>query len=224
MKLLLVLSLYLVSSTACYSQDEVVRKNDSLTRLFNQNTNHSIKVNILIKLAELWKNKSYIRTLAYTRQAIDFSEKHLSEAKTQGIKYMLAFTYMEMGDAVRSLEILHQLAKEFENEDSGAYSTALAFIAMNYDNQGNTKKALEYQIKASNIFENLALTDTIIDSRPYLGNPQKIATYYLKNNQLDSALLYGQKAFKRLHTVALTDWNRFFSWYIKTTSVIFTRG
>lgn len=217
MKVILLVAILLFSVDIACGQDDFYRRNDSLQQLLLQNTSDSIKSGALVELHFLWKNKNYVKSLEYARQAIEFSEKHMPKANTTGIKFMLAFAYMEAGDALRSLEILHSLTAELENSDPSGYSTALAFIAMNYDNQGNYEKALAYQLKASAIFENLTIKDSAFESRPYLGNPHKLATYYLKNNQADSALKYGLIAESRLAQTKLTPWNIFFSWYIKTT-------
>ena len=87
---------------------------------------------------------------------------------------------------------------------------------MNYETLGDFPKALQYQLTASKEYERLLLHDSVQDRRGILGNPHKTAVYYLKNNQVDSALHYGQQALSRLKVEPLNDYNRFFSWFIKT--------
>lgn len=208
---------FMFSFSVSYGQDDVIRKDDSLQRLLHQPISDSLKVKILEELHFLWKNKSYARSIEYSKQSIEFSEKHKPVEYTLGLRYQLAFAYMEVGDAVRSLDIFHQILKETEGVNPLGYSTALAFMGMNYENQGDIKAALEYQSKASIIYEKLILEDSTIDRRGYLGDPQRFAQLYLKNNQLDSALFYGQQGLDRLKTEPLNDYNRYFSWEIKTT-------
>ncbi|MEO5583633.1 MAG: histidine kinase [Saprospiraceae bacterium] len=203
----------------CYSspaQDEVMLKDDSLQQLLHQNISDSHKVKILEDLHFIWKNKSFERSIDYSKQAIALAERSKSSKYTLGLRYQLGFAYMQAGDAIRSIEIFQQIIKELDGKDPLGYSTALAFIAMNYENQEDYKSALEYQIKASDIYESLLTQDSVHDSRAHLGNPHKLSQYYLKNKQIDSAFFYGEIALKRLNHENLTEWNQFFSWYIKT--------
>jgi Histidine kinase len=219
MKLISILALFFLCTQTSYSQqDEVLRKDDSLQQLLHKNINDSFKVKILEELHNLWKNKNYGRSIEYIREAIALSDKTPATGyNSLGLRYELGFALMEVGDAVRSIETFQQIVKELDGKYPEEYSTALAFIGMNYETQGNIKTALEYQRKASIIYDKLILEDSTIDRRGVLGGPQQLAELYLKNNQLDSALFYGQQGLNRLKNEPLNDFNRFFSWQIKTT-------
>ncbi len=207
----------LLSFSRCYCQDEVLRKVDSLQQLLHQNINDSFKVKILEDLHNIWKNKNYGRSIEYIREAIALADKTPAVGYNSiGLRYELGFALMEVGDAVRSIETFQQIMKELDGKNPEGYLTAQAFIGMNYETLGNFPKALEYQLAASKEYERLLLHDSAEDRRGVLGNPHKTAVYYLKNNQVDSALYYGQQALSKLKVEPLNDFNRFFSWYIKT--------
>ncbi len=200
-----------------FGQDKVIQKNDSLQKLLRQSISDSLRVKILEELHFLWKNKSYARSIEYCKESIKFSEKHKPVKYTRGLRYQLGFVYMEAGDAVRSLEIFHQLLKELEGIDSAGCATALSFIGMNYENQGDIKRALEYQRRSSVIYEKLISENDSIDRRGYLGNPLRFGQLFIKNGQLDSALYHGQIGLNRLRYEPLNEFNRYFSWEIKKT-------
>ena len=202
---------------AAYCQDEVLKKNDSLQQLLHQNIHDSFKVKILEELHNLWKNKNYGRSIEYIREAIALADKTpATNYNSLGLKYELGFALMEVGDAVRSIETFQQIMKELDGKYPEGYLTAQAFIGMNYETLGDFPKALEYQLAAGKEYERLLLHDSAQDRRGVLGNPHKTAVYYLKNGQVDSALYYGLQALSRLKDEPLNDYNRFFSWYIKT--------
>ena len=202
----------LLCFTRPYCQDEVLRKDDSLQQLLHQNINDSFKVKILEELHNIWKNKNYGRSIEYIREAIALADKTPAVGYNSiGLRYELGFALMEVGDAVRSIETFQQIIKELDGKYPEGYLTAQAFIGMNYETLGNFPKALEYQLAASKEYERLLLHDSAEDRRGVLGNPHKTAVYYLKNNQVDSALYYGQQALDRLKVEPLNDSNRFFS-------------
>ncbi len=217
MKLISILVLFFLSIHTTYSQDEFTHKDDSLQQLLHQNINDSFKIKVLEQLHNLWKNKNYERSIEYIREAIALADKTPATGyHSLGLRYQLGFALMEVGDAVRSIETFQQINKELDGKDPESHSVAIAFIAMNYETLGDFPKALQYQLAASKEYERLLLHDSVQDRRGVLGNPHKTAVYYLKNNQTDSALYYGQQALSRLKDEPLNDFNRFFSWYIKT--------
>ncbi len=211
------MALFFLCMQTAYSQDEVLKKNDSLQHLLHQNIHDSFKVKILEDLHNLWKNKNYGRSIEYIKEAIALADKTpATNYNSLGLKYELGFALMEVGDAVRSIETFQQIMKELDGKYPEDYLTAQAFIGMNYETLGNFPKALEYQLAASKDYGRLLLHDSAKDRRGVLGNPHKTAVYYLKNNQVDSALYYGQQALSKLKDEPLNDFNRFFSWFIKT--------
>ena len=217
MKLIYLLALFFICVRTSHGQDEVGRKDDSLQQLLRQNINDSIKVKILEELHNIWKNKNYGRSIEYIREAIALADKTPATGyNSLGLRYQLGFALMETGDAVRSIETFQQINKELDGKYPESHSVAMAFIAMNYETLGDFPKALEYQLASSEEYETILLHDSIQDRRGVLGNPHKTAVYYLKNNRTDSALHYGQLALSRLKDEPLNDFNRFFSWYIKT--------
>jgi Histidine kinase len=217
MKLISLFALLFLCIAASYSQDEILRKDDSLQQLLKQDISDSLKASVFQELIELWKNRNFPKSTEYIKQAIAYYENHNSQiTNALGLRAQLGFGYMQVGDAVRSIEVFQQLAKEVEYTYPEYYAASFSFIGMNYENLGDINKALEYELKGSAMYDRLLLHDSVHDRRGVLGDPHKTAVYYLKLNKVDSALVYGQKALSRLNKEPLTDYNRFFSWYIKT--------
>lgn len=198
------------------SQDVILHKDDSLNRRLKDDINDTLKAQTYQALIELWKVKDFSKVIYYIKEAIEFCNKSNPRINSDGFKIQLGFQYMQVGDAVRSIEVFNEASKEIESSNQEYIQMVIAFIAMNYENTGDVKKALEYQLKASTIYERLNAHDSVVDRRGLLGNPHKTAVYYMKLNQLDSALKYGNQALDRLNKEPLNDFNRFFSWYIKT--------
>ncbi len=218
MKTKFVVWLILYFHLVIQGQDSFYLINDRLNRALIQENTDSLKLVIYNQLIEHWKKKNFNTTIDYIKQAIAFSEKNNLTNYIDGFKVQLGFQYMQVGDAVRSIEIFNDLKKNLDPVTQAEYyQMCLAFIGMNYENIGDFKKALEYTLSSRDITDELWKNGKALDRRGILGNPHKIAVYYLKMNQLDSALQYGKLAEDRLRLEPLTDYNRFFSWYIKTT-------
>lgn len=217
MRISLLFTCFMFAFTRSRAQDDILYKDDSLNQILLQNAHDTTKIQTYQTLIELWKNGDFNRTIEYIKKAIEFCEKNNPPIPSSGFKAQLGFQYMQVGDAVRSIEVFQQLKTEAEQLNEEYYHVVLAFIAMNYENLGDVSKALEYQIQASIIYERLLAHDSVVDRRGILGNPQKTAVYYLKLNQIDSALFYGLQGLNRLKKEPLNDYNRFFSWFIKTT-------
>ncbi|WP_298344904.1 ATP-binding protein [uncultured Algibacter sp.] len=154
-------------------------------KLSNQNLN-----NYYYDLAYLFKSKNQLDSSAlYFNKSLRYFEKDTSQysAYRARIYAGLYSIYRQISDNQRHLHFLKKYLKESKKSDNSYYiATAYNNLALYYQEEDNTKVALNYFQKALNKFQ-----DGATKNRVY----QNIGTLYLDafKNQ-DSALYYFNKA------------------------------
>ena len=199
----------------CQAQSNFVAKNDSLNRVLLLTTEDSTRAKIYSELGQLWEPKNMIKCIEYCKEGLKYAQKSGRKNTSLGIMYQLAFAYMSFGDAPKSIEILQELLALTKDNSDGGYLTALAFISMNYKNQGDYKNALSYNRQAVEELSRLQKMSNFNDVRSILGGPMAFADVFELGNELDSAAYYGKIAYERLLAQKLTPQSEFFAWQIR---------
>ena len=199
----------------CQGQSNFVAKNDSLNRALSLATEDSTRAIIYSELGQLWEPKNMMKCIEYCKEGVKYAQKSGGKNSSLGMMYQLAFAYMSFGDAPKSIEILQELLALTKNTNEGGYLTALAFIAMNYKNQGDYKNALSYNRQALEELNRLRKTTNFNDVRSVLGSPMSFAEVFELGNELDSAAYYGKIAYEQLLAQKLAPQNEFFAWQIR---------
>ncbi|MEO5583225.1 MAG: hypothetical protein ABIR66_11070, partial [Saprospiraceae bacterium] len=162
---------------------------DSFTRLLNSHSaDDSVKVDLFASLSMATKASDPYQSIAYLNEALRITQKIKNKDQEAGIRIMLGFAQMSVGESIKSIEHF-QAILAMDHLDEGTRNMALDFIGLNYKSQGDLDKALEYAKEADKY-----RTD---DPRNIVLCPWNYGEIYYKKNQLDSALKYAKISFKQ---------------------------
>jgi len=178
MKSVFLFLLPLFVTLSCLSQVNFDAQNDSLQQQLATATHDSIRAKALSALSGLWQGKNLPKAIGYAKQGVKYAENLTDKGLWMGLLYQLAFGYMAVGDAPRSIEILQQLLTLTEHDYPGGYATALGFISMNYKVQGDYANALKYARKGFVMENELFRTHKLNDIRAYFGSPMNLAEIF----------------------------------------------
>jgi signal transduction histidine kinase len=212
MKLICIILCALFFYQSALSQSSFDVKLDSLERELVQITDPLIKARTLAQMAALWESKNYAKSLVYSKEALVYAKKSGNEDAIMEISFGLGFAYMSVGDAPKSIEILQQLLQLTKNKDPENYGLALAFISLNYRQQGDYQKALNYAYQTEANYKQVIKTKgRLSDPRTYYGRLQNMAELFENMNRLDSAYFYGRQAYQAVQK-PLPAGSEFFGW------------
>jgi two-component system, NtrC family, sensor kinase len=185
------LLLFIVLSISCYAQSQPSNHIvDSLTRVLNNHPKEdSVRVDILATLSVATTGMNVYQPIAYLNEALRITQKNKNKQQEAGIRIMLGFGQMEMGESIKSIENF-QAILDLGEIPEGTRNLALNFIGLNYKAQGDLDKAFEYSKEADKY-----KTD---DPRNIFMQPYNYGDIYYKKNQIDSALKYGKTAFQNI--------------------------
>ncbi len=196
------------------AQDRQTIQNDSLLALIERTGNDSIKANYYGQLGEVWQTKNFQKAIEYTQQALEHAKKYGNQGQQIGLMYGLAYAYMEVGNAAASIDILQQILPIVKNKDLDLYGTALAFISMNYTKVNDYENALKSMRAALALEPQMIREKVPLSQMSYLNCYINLSDIFSSNNQIDSALYYGEIAYKRLLGEKLQPQSMFFAWNI----------
>ena len=163
---------------------------DSLTRVLNNHPEEdSVKADIFAMLSMASKTTDTYKDIDYLNQALRITQKIKNKKQETGIRIMLGFAQMAIGESIKSIEHF-QAILNIDHIDEGTRNMALDFIGLNYKSQGDLDKALEYAKEADKY-----KTD---DPRSTVLCPWNYGDIYNKKNELDSALKFAKNAFQKL--------------------------
>ncbi len=166
---------------------------DSLTMiLHNHSKEDSIKVDILATLSVATKTDDVYQSMGYLSEALRITQKINHKNQEAGIRFMLGFSQMQIGESIKSIENF-QAILELDEIPQNTRNLALNFIGLNYKAQGDLEKALQYSHEADKY-----KTD---DPRNIILQPYNYGDIYFKKNNIDSALKYGKIAFQNMKMV-----------------------
>ena len=163
---------------------------DSLTRVLNNHPQEdSVKADIFAMLSMASKTSDTYKDIDYLNQALRITQKIKNKKQEVGIRIMLGFAQMGVGESIKSIEHF-QAILGIDKIDEGTRNMALDFIGLNYKAQGDFDKALEYAKEADKY-----KTD---DPRNTVLCPWNYGDIYNKKNELDSALKFAKISFQTL--------------------------
>ncbi|MEP7323873.1 MAG: ATP-binding protein [Saprospiraceae bacterium] len=162
---------------------------DSFIRLLNNHSSDdSVKVDLFASLSIATKSSDPYQSIMYLNEALRITQKIKNKDQEAGIRIMLGFAQMSVGESIKSIEHF-QAILDIDKLNTSTRNMALDFIGLNYKNQGDLDKALEYAKKADKY-----KTD---DPRNTVLCPWNYGDIYYKKNQLDSALKYARISFQK---------------------------
>jgi two-component system, NtrC family, sensor kinase len=184
--IIIIILFRIVANTSAQSSNHIL---DSLTNVLNLHPKEdSIRVDILATMSMATKPSDSYRNIAYLNEALRITQKIKNKNQEAGIRIMLGFGQMAVGESIKSIEHF-QAILDIDHLPEGTRNLALDFIGLNYKTQGDLDKALEYAIEADKF-----KTD---DPRNTVLCPWNYGDIYYKKNKLDSALKYAKISFQK---------------------------
>ena len=167
-------------------------KTDSLKQRLESSSEDTAKVNLLFALSNeyLWSVPDIGKT--YAEKGLQLSKK-LGYKYGEGVcSYNLSVGLSQTGDFTNALDFGFRAIKIFEDmQDSSQLVLGHVTLMICYREQGDYKQALLQGYKAKELQELLPFDS--LSNHLILAN---ISSVYEKNDQLDSALYYAQKAYE----------------------------
>ncbi len=184
-KTVLVITILLVATVLCFSQDDV----DSLEQAL-ETAQYPDNISIMDKLVTFYRDNTPPKAISIAKDAIDILESK-PEAIDKKLHFMndIGWAYQNMGQYDKAEEYILDALGTAEKLDLkhniGAGYNHLATI---YYKKANYPKALEYYMKALEIFEALDLEEELLNVYTNIG------VIHYQTKDYDRALEYYDKA------------------------------
>ena len=180
-------SLCAILSLTAHSQNRV---RDSLCKLLNSSKNDTNKANALSQLSLQYFRSKPDTSLLLSRQALDLSQKlNYKPGEARALNSM-AFAMLYVNDRTNALQTYLKALKIYETLNDEAGIAAIDHnIGLSYWDQKEYILALSYLNKSRIVNEKLHNDSGI------LNNFLIVSGCYEQMNYLDSAILYGRKAY-----------------------------
>jgi two-component system, NtrC family, sensor kinase len=196
-KKILVLICWLIGISVSGQYDFRQHQIDSLTQLLATSEIDQVKIDALFWLGQLNQFDKPSKAEKYLNEGLELTRKIKSKEQIAGYLVSLGFFYGNIGQPAKGIELLHESLLFFE-ETNGDKSMTYAFLANNYEAQGDLDNALDFARKSYQIYENRLLENLPVDIRGYPAGPMRMGQLFGKVGKLDSAMYYAQKAYQRI--------------------------
>ena len=163
---------------------------DSLKQVLSSQKEDTAKVKTLLFISGYYGLARADSELVYAQQALQLARKINYKKAEPRCYFNLSRSFWIMGNFYKGIESASASFRAAEelHDTTFLISATMAFCA-NYRDQGDYINALKYAYQGKRIGDSLG-----INTNP--GIPGHIASVYERYNQLDSALIYGQKAYE----------------------------
>ncbi len=182
---------------------------DSLTRELKQAKTDTARHDLLFQrgLANQFVNAK--QSQADFRAAMRISRAIGDEDRLLGGLLTLGYSYSFTGEPVKSIHLLQEALRYVEKKKEDA-SMALAFLANNYEAQGDLQRALDYARQSYQEYEARLKKKLFLDDRGYPAGPMRLGQLFEKLGQRDSAMYYARMAQRRIRETPLEGWFPYF--------------
>ncbi len=200
MRYLFTLICFTIIATASLAQRRVV---DSVRQALNGTTNDSVRFRLLIQAGEFYAFINSDSSIMYTKEAIDLAENKKDVLWQAYTNIPLAYYFFVSGDIASALEASFKNINDYSKyQDADLYALSNTFIGILYMNNGNYNEALNYAKTSLQFCDTMqirnSLSDVHVSSKKesmIIEDYMVLAMVYLHFNKMDSALVYGQKAY-----------------------------
>jgi signal transduction histidine kinase len=196
------------------AQNRQTIQSDSLLAAISLTENDSIKADYYAQLSAIWQAKNFQKAIEYAQKALKNAQKYGNQAQEAGLMFGLGYAYMNTGNAAASIDILQQVLPLVKDKNLDQYGTALNFISMNYTKQQDYENALKYMRTALALEPQMIRENTPMSQQSYLACYMELSNIFSSSHQIDSALHYGEIAYKRLLSEKLQPRSVSFGWNI----------
>jgi signal transduction histidine kinase len=169
---------------------------DSLFQVLSSTKSDQTKIGTLFYLGLAHQYNDPKKSVHFFEESLRLSRKINDKDQVLGNLLTLGYLFSRIGEPSKSIVLLQEalIYAEAKKDDS---SMALAFLANDYEAQGDFKKAIDYAIKSYQVYEARRNAKLLIDPRGYPAGPMRLGQLYEKLGQLDSAMLYAQMSYQR---------------------------
>lgn len=165
---------------------------DSLKRLLSKEEEEAKQVEILFSIFDYYRYTHPDSSLTYIQQALEIAEKEEDWHNTALARLFLCETFSMLGNDPLALNYGFKALALFEElKDTMGICNTSTSIGNFYSGQRDFEKSLFYYHKALNLLNHYSDQSQV---HYFWGG---ISGIYLQKNQLDSALLYATKAYKK---------------------------
>ena len=197
MKILNTLLLILLLSAVLKGQYNIPKKQlDSIKHALTLAKTDTNKVDLHFMIGMANQNSNINLAIYHYNQALHFARKANHKDKILGCLVSLGFLYGERGEPAKSTVLLLEALHYTQNTNKDI-SMSLAFLANNYEFQGDLGNAIKYARRSYQVFEKRIKDKLRTDPRGYPAGPMRMGQLFEKNGQLDSAMYYAQMAYQR---------------------------
>jgi signal transduction histidine kinase len=193
----LLLFLLIKSSLLFGQQNATQHQIDSLTRLLATSDVVQVKIDALFGLGQLNLFENPGKAEQYLNDGLLLTRKINDKQQIAGYLVTLGYFYGNTGQPAKGIELLHESLPFFE-EIKGDKSMAYAFLANNYEAQGDLKNAVDFARKSYQGYEKWLKNNLPVQPMGYPAGPMRMGQLFEKTGQLDSAMHYAQQAYQRI--------------------------
>ena len=170
---------------------------DSLTQLLAKADKDSLKHDLHFELGKAYQFVYPNKAVIHLTESITLARKMGDKKRLWSDLVTLGFLYSSTGEPAKSMVLLQEALHLSEAVNEGA-NMPLAFIANNYEAQGDFNNALEYAKRAYQIYGERYKLGLKVDERGYVTTPMRLGQLFEKTGRLDSAMYYAQMSYQRL--------------------------
>ncbi|WP_373549766.1 histidine kinase dimerization/phospho-acceptor domain-containing protein, partial [Haliscomenobacter sp.] len=182
---------------------------DSLTRELKQAKTDTARWDLLFQRGLANQFVDAKQSQADFRAALRISRAIGDEDRLLGGLLTLGYSYGMTGEPVKSIHLLQEALRYVEKKKEDA-SMALAFLANNYEAQGDLQRALDYARQSYQEYEARLKKKLFLDDRGYPAGPMRLGQLFEKLGQRDSAMYYARMAQRRIQETPLEGWFPYF--------------
>jgi len=196
MKKLFFLIALIFISNILFAQTKQVR--DSLNNILAASSPDTAKVMALCALSN-YEQDNPVRSFSLVNKALALARKiHFEKGEAQCYQ-TLGIYFRRTSDYPQSLEYHLKALKIMEKLNyTQGIAESLGQLGTVYNNMDNYEAALAYEFKALEVLKKINNPDNPDNSRPYV----VIGNTYLRENKLDSALIFSMKGYQNANTYA----------------------
>ena len=203
LRLVIYLCLFQIALLAQFSLQPI--HFDSLTRELKKAKTDTARHDLLFQRGLANEFVDLKQAQADFRAAMRISRAIGDENRLLAALLVLGYKYSLTGEPVKAIQLLQEALRYIEKKKDDA-SMALAFLANNYEAQGDLQRALDYARLSYQEYEARLKKKLFLEKMGYPAGPLRLGQLFEKLGQQDSAMYYAQMAQGRILKTPLEEW------------------
>jgi uncharacterized membrane protein YciS (DUF1049 family) len=183
---------------------------DSLMKILPSLEHDTERIDVFYKIAPALMAINPNKCISFLNEAVALSQKNNDEKRLTEGMIKLGYVYSGNGETAKSIDILQKVIRMSKKNDTKTTATAMGFISLAYQNQGDLVNALKYSTSAHNMLAERRKKRDYSDEM--VGNPMRIAEIYLLLGKVDSAFYYIQESSTIMNAYNMS--NRYFHFHV----------